>query len=606
MATRATREAWRAGGRPPGADAAPAVHLPLPTPGAPAPPQPALPAPAEPVDGGHLAPAGSLADLLAHSPDIVLHLDADGRVVGGNTCAAHQLPAALQPGVPLRRLAAPGEWVRWLRQLRPALAVRGVWAGETRLRIEGQPRPFALTALARRDDAGRLCGCTAVLRDLSADHLAHQQAQRQNQILSAITEALPATVVIVDSQGRYRYVNSAFERYAGRPADQILGRTAGEVLGADEVARRRPFMKQAFAGEPVEFVLDYPTPEGTTWLALSCLPIKLDGVFDGFVGISQDITMQRREQERLARLAERDPLTGLLKRAGFEQRVQAQRALAEGAELALLYIDLDPFKAINDSLGHAAGDQVLQGVARRLRRAVRATDLVCRLGGDEFAILLTGTCDRVFARKVGDKVLAAVARPFALDGQACHIPGRQQATVDSHPRARIGRPRAGPWLAAPGQRPMAAQHTALRCAPHKPELTALCHLLQQHAASVIADTQTDIDTDTDGGKAPGCPWCIADELAAFGVGGVRANGLPRRWLLRRCNACRAWHARRCGPGGSRWRSCAASLHYAPGPKASGGSRPSAATRPGASGRHWPLTRLPTLPPMVHTVVGVTA
>ncbi|MDT7838498.1 diguanylate cyclase domain-containing protein [Aquabacterium sp. OR-4] len=155
-------------------------------------------------------------------------------------------------------------------------------------------------------------------------------------------------------------------------------------------------MKQAFAGEAVEFVLDYPTPEGTTWLALSCLPIKLDGVFDGFVGISQDTTMQRREQERLQ---------------------------GEGDELALLYIDLDHFKAVNDTLGHAAGDQLLQGVARRLQRAVRDTDLVCRLGGDEFATLLTGVCDAAIARSVGDKVLAAVGRPFELEGQNRQVGG---------------------------------------------------------------------------------------------------------------------------------------------------------------------------------------
>jgi diguanylate cyclase (GGDEF)-like protein/PAS domain S-box-containing protein len=335
--------------------------------------------------------------------------------------------------------------------------------------------PFALTVLAQRDSAGRWQGCTAVLRDSVADTAMHQQTQRQNQILSAITEALPATVVIVDSQGRYRYVNSAFERYVGRPAAEILDRTASEVLGADEVARRRPFMKQAFAGEPVEFVLDYPSPEGTTWLALSCLPIQLDGVFDGFVGISQDITMQRREQERLAHLAERDPLTGLLNRAGFEQRLQQQRAQGEGDELALLYIDLDHFKAINDTLGHAAGDQLLQGLAARLQRAVRSTDLVARLGGDEFAILLAGVCDRAIAKEVGDKVLATVSRPFHLEGQTRQVSAsigvavlpREQASVVELLReadARLYRAKAGgrgrqvgdeddPCTAAPGPSP---------------------------------------------------------------------------------------------------------------------------------------------------------
>jgi PAS domain S-box-containing protein len=118
--------------------------------------------------------------------------------------------------------------------------------------------------------------------------------QRQNDILRAITESLPATVVIVDSTGRYRFVNSAFERLVGRPARDILGRTAVEVLGAEEVARRMPYMQRALAGESVDFVLEYPAEDGSTFLALSCIPLKVDGAFDGFVGISQDITAQAR------------------------------------------------------------------------------------------------------------------------------------------------------------------------------------------------------------------------------------------------------------------------------------------------------------------------
>jgi|GEM_PF-2009372 len=293
-------------------------------------------------------------------------------------------------------------------------------------------RPSLLRRLAAAWRAGRTAWRTA-----AADH----EMRRQHQILQAVTEALPATVVVVDAQGRYRYVNSAFARYAGRAAADLIGCTAADVLGAEELARRRPFMQRAMAGEPVSFVLDYPGDDGTAWLAMSCIPIRLDGVVEGFVGIGQDITVQRREQERLQQLAERDPMTGLLNRAGLAQRVARPGLLKdadEADELVLLYIDLDHFKAVNDTLGHAAGDRLLQRFARRLLRAVRSSDAVARLGGDEFAILLAGRGAAGAVDRVAENVLAAAQRPFDLGGRVGLVGAsigvavlpRGQATLD--------------------------------------------------------------------------------------------------------------------------------------------------------------------------------
>ena len=128
-----------------------------------------------------------------------------------------------------------------------------------------------------------------------------------------------------------------------RPArDRIIGHTAIEVLGAEEVARRPPWMLRAFAGESVTFTLDDAGPEGTTWLELSCIPLLLGGEgVDGFVGVVTDITSQRREQDRLTALSQRDPLTGLLNRAGFEQFLERQAQAGLEATLGLLYVDLD-------------------------------------------------------------------------------------------------------------------------------------------------------------------------------------------------------------------------------------------------------------------------
>jgi diguanylate cyclase (GGDEF)-like protein/PAS domain S-box-containing protein len=366
-----------------------------------------------------------LTEVLAHSADCVAQTDASGALIYLNHTAREVLglgPHSPIKGLRFADLAASGAQRQLVREILPALQSRGVWLGEINLRLGARRKvPFSLMAMAHRQPDGSAQRFSAVMRDISADVVVRQQIQRQNNILSAITEAMPATVVIVDSQGRYRFVNSAFERYVGLSAQQILGRTAVDVLGPQEVARRKPYMQKAIAGEAVAFTLDYPGEQGTTYLALNCIPLKLDGVLDGFVGISQDVTSQRREQARLADLAERDPLTGLLNRAGLAQRVDDKLWRGEGQELALLYIDLDHFKPVNDQLGHQAGDQLLQMFAHRLEAAVRNTDVVARLGGDEFVILLCGVRDLATAQVVADKVLAAASQPFEIEGQRVQV-----------------------------------------------------------------------------------------------------------------------------------------------------------------------------------------
>lgn len=408
----------------------------MPMPSQPTPPaRPASPprcpaAPGTALDDG-IATADVLA-LLAASGDGLIQVDRRGRLRQINAPArqmlglADQAAAAGQPRLRLglaRKLGRPG----W-RALVRALAQSGTWSGALDLAAgdtAAAPDPaLRLVIVATPDTAGRVAGHLALLRPPPADPQAQREIQRQADILTAITEAIPATVVVVDGEGRYRFANRAFEQYSGFSRAQILGRRATDILGPEEVARRRPFMQRALAGEAVNFVLDYPGPQGTRWLSMACIPLRVAGHVDGFVGISQDVTQAQRERDRLEHLAERDALTGLLNRGGFERRVERLVQLGGDpamASLALLYIDLDHFKPVNDTHGHLSGDRLLQLFAQRLLSAVRSSDVVARLGGDEFAILLPGVQQASQAQRVAEKVLAAIREPFDLGPVALHM-----------------------------------------------------------------------------------------------------------------------------------------------------------------------------------------
>ncbi|MEY2689996.1 MAG: hypothetical protein RL375_4196 [Pseudomonadota bacterium] len=290
--------------------------------------------------------------------------------------------------------------------------------------VDGRLRRFENRLVPDRADSGEVRGFFLTGVDITDRHAAEQAVARQTATLRSVAEAIPATVAVVDPDGCYRFVNGAFERWCRMPRDQIIGRNAAEVLGPWEHERRRPWIERALAGEAVDFTLDYPSDKGELHLALSYVPLRnADGAVDGIVAVTQDISAQKREEGRLLQLAQRDPLTGVLNRAGFEYRLDAMTRAGltgdplSGNGLALLYIDLDNFKPVNDLHGHPAGDLVLEQFARRLGKVARGSDLVARLGGDEFAIALTGLRDVAAAYAVADKVVAAGKAPFQI-GQA--------------------------------------------------------------------------------------------------------------------------------------------------------------------------------------------
>lgn len=263
---------------------------------------------------------------------------------------------------------------------------------------------------------GEVAGFMVQVTDVGRIKDAEAEARRQSETLRSVADAIPITVAVIGADRRYRFANSAFERWCGIPMARIIGHTGKEVLGEQEFNRRWPFAEKAFAGEPISFHLEYPGPLDAIHMLISYLPLMLDrGKVDSVVVVGQDITHQKRKEIYLSELAERDPLTGALNREGLTKNLEHVFRLAGGAEIALLYIDLDHFKAVNDMYGHAAGDRVLQTFVQRMTSLVRPSDAVARLGGDEFAVALFDVKSRSAAAAVAEKIVLCAQEPFIVD-----------------------------------------------------------------------------------------------------------------------------------------------------------------------------------------------
>ena len=367
-----------------------------------------------------------LTEILDNTPDYVVQTDWTGRVHYLNPSARRALGFGADQPVHayfFNDFNTPETNARYVKEITPAIKRDGVWLGETTVLAEGaRVVPVNHLVIGHRDAQGRIARYSAVMRDISSEVRARAELQLQTSTLHAIIEAIPALVAVFDRHFRYRLVNREFERQRAVRREDVIGRGVAELFGQDEYNARWPWVQRVLAGETVSHERVAVHAGRRRNVSVTYIPLRLDdGTVDGFITVAQDITSHREEERRLLDLSERDALTGLLNRAGFNRYLEHQRATATAQPLALLYIDLDRFKPVNDTHGHATGDAVLQQFAQRLKNLVRPTDGVARLGGDEFAIVLPGVRDPMAAQAIAQKVVEAAGQPFVVDGIAVSI-----------------------------------------------------------------------------------------------------------------------------------------------------------------------------------------
>lgn len=281
----------------------------------------------------------------------------------------------------------------------------------------GVPLYFQASFVPDRAESGEVTGFYAMVMDITARKWAELQQAEGEARLRTITDNLPVLISFVDANGIVRFCNATHEAWLGKSVAQLIDRPLREMLGETAYAAQLGCFRAALAGERVEFDFELAGPEGERNAHALYVPQRHpDGRVDGFYALTVDMTSIRRVEQELHRLARFDALTALPNRRQFDEFLPQAiaRARASGQSLALMFIDVDHFKAINDTLGHAGGDEVLREFAWRLHDGVGKQDFVARLAGDEFVIVLEGVAGADAAHALAMDLVRAIREPFDL------------------------------------------------------------------------------------------------------------------------------------------------------------------------------------------------
>jgi diguanylate cyclase (GGDEF)-like protein/PAS domain S-box-containing protein len=307
-------------------------------------------------------------------------------------------------------------WLRATKAIEP-------FEAEFRARFpDGSFRWVLARARPELDEEGRIRRWYGTCTDAHERVVAIEALKASERLHRGFLEASADCICILSPDGRIEFTNAPGLRAAEIDSlDDIRGKHWTQFWQRKSGAMITGALARAKAGDTVRFRSFCPTAKGSPrWWDVVLTPMPDEsGTVKGLLAICRDVTSDREKSEQLKWASEHDALTALPNRRAFQSRLQSAtlRAMITGETLGLMLIDLDHFKHVNDSLGHAAGDEVLGTVAKRLGDAVRDTDFVARVGGDEFAVILESVRSKDDMLALGQKLVAALQGPVEIEGR---------------------------------------------------------------------------------------------------------------------------------------------------------------------------------------------
>lgn len=289
-------------------------------------------------------------------------------------------------------------------------------------RLDGTEMDCLLTTTAQYDSHGELVGYQGIFDDISEQKRAQMALRSSEEYFRSLIENALDTITILDRDGVIRYQSPSVHRVLGYDPGELVGKHVFDYIHPEDRGDTVKALAGIMAtpGESSDVKLRFQHMDGS-WRFMEAVGRNLldDPVVRGVVINARDATDRREAEERLIHDAFHDKLTGLPNRALLLDRLNQMLARSKRtgkADFSVLFLDLDRFKVINDSLGHMIGDQMLISVARRLDACSRPGDTVARLGGDEFTMVLDGTHDEEEATRIANRVHEAMRQPIILEG----------------------------------------------------------------------------------------------------------------------------------------------------------------------------------------------